>query len=455
MKPFAWQSIAANSLLLVALAAAQPRPHYGGTLRITMHESPTAIDPAGCTPSGSIACGNLTSLVFETLVSSDEGARVQPILADSWQLQPDSRHWQFHIRRGVKLHDGTALSAEFIANALHGINPLWKVLVSGETVVIELPQPDPDLLSELALPRNAITNKNSDGTLAGTGPFRITVWDPGNKLSLAANEDYWRGRPFLDAIEIELGRNFRDQLSDIALGRSDLIEVSPEQAHRAASDGLRVIASSPMELGALLFTHRASSEDDKRLRSALALSLDRTSIRNVILQGAGQPAGGLLPNWMSGYEFVFPIDADLAAARHAATQVPVVPEWTVGYDALDPLSEVIAERIILNGRDAGLKLRASANAPGDVRLLRLPLVSADPWMALAALVARADMSLPRSSGSIEELMVAEKALLDTQQLLPLFHVPVNYAVAPQVKNWSVREDGNWNLADTWLERKKP
>ena len=56
----------------------------------------------------------------------------------------------------------------------------------------------------------------------------------------------------------------------------------------------------------------------KSLRQALALSVERGSIRSVLLQGAGQPTASVLPNWMSGYGFVFPIDTDLPRARQCA-----------------------------------------------------------------------------------------------------------------------------------------
>ena len=84
---------------------------------------------------------------------------------------------------------------------------------------IEREGSDPELLAELALPRNAIVKRNPDSTLSGTGPFHIVDWQPGKKLTLAADENCWRGRPFLDAIEIEMGKSFRDQMTALELMR--------------------------------------------------------------------------------------------------------------------------------------------------------------------------------------------------------------------------------------------
>ena len=102
------------------------------------------------------------------------------------------------------------------------------------------------------------------------------------------------------------------------MGKTDLIEVAPEQAHRAVGEGRHIENSAPGELMALVFARVRQSADERRLREALALSLDRTALSNVLLQGGGEPAGGLLPNWMTGYAFLFPTTADLAGARKLA-----------------------------------------------------------------------------------------------------------------------------------------
>ena len=201
-------------------------------------------------------------------------------------------------------------------------------------------------------------------------------------------ENCWRGRPFLDAIEIEMGKSFRDQMTALELGKADLVEVAPEQAHRVSQEGRRLASSTPVELLALIFTRDVASPDEKLLRDALALSVERGSIRSVLLQGAGQPTASILPNWMSGYGFVFPTDADLPRARQEREQVRSRPTWTLGYDGSDPLARLLAERIALNAKDAGLVAATyAAAATADLRLVRIPLAAPDPWIALADVAA--------------------------------------------------------------------
>ncbi len=460
MKPSGWRLFAVSSMMIGALAAvAETRPQYGGVLRVAMRAAPASLDPAEIdspinAQPDSIAIRSLAMLMFDTLVATDGSGRIQPGLATSWQTSPGSQRWQFHIRRGVKFHDGTPLGAEIAAASLRTANPTWNVSTDGDTVAIEAAKSEATLLAELALPRNAILKRNPGGTPSGTGPFHIVDWQPVKKLSLAAEENCWRGRPFLDAIEIEMGKSFREQMTALELGKSDLVEVAPEQAHRISQEGRRLVNSAPVELLALFFTRDAASPEEKLLRDALAFSVERGSIRSVLLQGAGQPAAGILPNWMSGYGFVFSTDADLPRARHMRDQVRIVPTWTLGYDGSDPVARLLVERIALNAKDAGLSLQPTSSTSADVRLLRIPLAP-DPWIALADVAALTGTPAGKEGGSAEDLYASELALLATKRMIPLFHLPVSYAASTNLNNWALRLDGGWALGDAWLGNGKP
>jgi peptide/nickel transport system substrate-binding protein len=462
MRPFDWSWLAINSALLTAAltlgvlaAQAEARPQYGGTLHVSMVAAPSSLDPADGTQPDSFARRSLTLLMFEPLVTIDANGGPRALLATSWQASSGNQRWQFRLRRGVEFHDGTPLTAEVAAASLRAANPTWNVYADADSVVIELSGPDPALLAELALPRNAIAKRDSDTRPSGTGPFYIVDWTPGKKLTLAAEESYWGGRPFLDSIEIEMGRSYHDQMMALELGKADLVEVAPEQLHRVSPGTNRLASSSPLELLALLFNREAASPDDKLLREALAFSVERGSIGSVLLQGAGQPAAGILPNWMSGYGFVFPIDADLSRARHECEQVHSIPKWTIGYDSGDPVARLLAERIALNGKDAGLSLQAASAPTADLQLVRIPL-PADPGVALTEVAARAGLpTVNNKASSVEDLYAAEQAALAEQRIIPLFHLPASYAAGATLKNWALRPDGSWNLSNAWLGSGRP
>jgi len=454
MRRFGWRWFVVSSVTVVAVAAsAETRPQYGGVLHIAMRDAPVSLDPAdrdlaNNVQMDSFARRSLTMLMFDTLVTIDDNDRVQPSLATAWQIQPGSQRWEFRVRRSLKFHDGTPLTAETAAASLRAANPSWNVVADADSVVID--SSDPNLLAELALPRNAIVNRTTDNKPSGTGPFHVVDWRPGKKLSLAAEENCWRGRPFIDAIEIELGKSFRDQMTALELGKADLVEVAPEQTHRISQQGRRLATSALVELLALVFTRDAASPEEKLLREALALSVERGSMRSVLLQGAGLPAASILPNWMSGYGFVFPADADLARARQEREQVRSKPSWTLGYDGSEPLGRVLAERIALNAKDAGLSVQPAPAANAELRLVRIPLAAPDPWIALAGVANFAGLPLGKTHNGVEDLYASEVAMLATQRVIPLFHLPVSYASASSLKNWALRPGGSWSLANAWL-----
>jgi MarR-like DNA-binding transcriptional regulator SgrR of sgrS sRNA len=454
MKLFDWRWFVVSSVLVCTLAA-ETRPQYGGTLHVAMRATSVSLDPADGTGPDSFARRSLTSLIFDTLVTSDENGRIQPSLALSWQAT-GSQGWRFRLRRGVKFHDGTPLTAEVAAASLRVANYSWNVSADGDSVIIEHDSSAAEFLAELAMPRNAIAKRNPDAKPNGTGPFHIVDFQPGKKLTLAAEESCWRGRPYIDGIEIEMGRSYRDQMMALDLGKADLVEVPAEQVHRASLEGRSLESSDPVELLALVFTRDAKSPDEKLLREALALSIERGSMRSVLLQGAGQPAGGILPNWMSGYEFVFSTDADLPRARHDREQVRTIPTWTLGYDGSDSVARLLAERVALNAKDAGLSIQPTISATSDLRLARIPLASTDPWIALedvASFVGSPDVK--NRGGSVADLYAAEQSVLASQRMIPLFQLPASYAAATTLKNWTLRPDGTWSAADAWLGSRQP
>jgi len=454
MRHFACHWLAVSSLFCALVARAETRPQYGGTLRVMTHAAPATLDPADARVPDSFARRSITSLLFDTLVTIDEAGHARPGLAESWQASAGSLRWQLRLRHGVKFHDGTPLTGETVAASLRSGNPAWNIRADGDSVIISSDAPLPDLPAELALSRNAI--RKSDGEIvSGTGPFHIVEWQPGKKLTLAAEEDYWRGRPFLDGVEIELGRSFRDQSAALESGRADVIEIAPEQAHHFSPAKARLVSSAPAELMALVFARDVASPDDKLLREALGLSVERGSMHSVLLQGAGQPTGSLLPTWISGYGFVFPTQSNLPKARQLRDQVRQTRIWTMGYDANDPLARLLVERIALNAKDAGLSLVPTSAGSTDLRFMRIPLASPDPLVALLWIAARTGFtSLRIEGGTVEEVFATEQAAMATLRVIPLFHLPAFHAANSRLKDWSVHSDGSLDLANAWLEATK-
>jgi ABC-type oligopeptide transport system substrate-binding subunit len=284
-----------------------------------------------------------------------------------------------------------------------------------------------------------------------TTGFTIARWEAGRRAVFEADENAPGGRPFLDAVEIVMGRSLRDQSNDLELGRADLVELGPAELRRQAA-GRRVWSSSPVRVLALAFAARPTVADDARLREALALAVDRSAIHTVLLQRQGEISGALLPQWLSGYAFLFPTATDLPRARQLATGAR-----PISLAVADPAHRAIAERIALNARDAGLRVSVTAQPENaDVRLMELRIVSADPGRALAALASALALGEPARADSPEQAYAAERALLDGFRVIPLIHLPDVYGVGPAVKGApGITPLGEWRFENLWLEGARP
>jgi peptide/nickel transport system substrate-binding protein len=455
MQRFACRLPALISLLasltgLSTSARAETRPHYGGRLTVEIHDAITFTDPAAWPPP-------LVGLAYDRLVSVDERGEPHPALATSWQHDEDNKRWEFRLRSGVKFHDGSPLNAAAVAACLKG----WSNVTAADedVVVVQTENPAPDLPARLAGPGNVILRRGADGVTTGSGPFRIAEWQPGRHALLTANEAYWGGRPYLDDIELQMGRPPRDQAIDLELGKADLVELTPDDARRVAEHGVRTWVSAPAELLALVFERGRAAVDDARLRQAVALSIDRDAIHNVLLLKQGESTGAVLPAWLTGYAFLFPAARDLERARQKASFLPKSGmRITLAYDAADPLARPIAERIALNAREAGVVVQVAPGGAADVRLARVPLRSRDSEQALAAYAVAFGMAAAFKAPPVpspEARLDAEQKLLEDGRVVPLFHVPQIVGISSRVRNWNPEPWGDWRLADVWLDLRRP
>ena len=453
-------AVASFSMLMATAAPASTRPRYGGTLRVAIRETPASLDPVDSGKVGTVSLSSISRLIFDTLITLNPRGQTQPGLASGWRADAGDQRWQFSIRRGASFHDGTAVTSDAVAASLRVANPNWKIFAAGESVVIECDAPTSHLPEMLAMARYGIA-KRSSGKLFGSGPFAITNWDPGKKLTLSARDDYWGGRVFVDSVEIEMGKSIRDQMIALDLGKADIVEVAPGQARQAQPDGQRLAGrrlenSAPAEWMALTFSRDPQSTEERQLRQALSLAIDRAAMNDVLLQGGGVPTAAFLPDWMTGYAFLFPATADLQHARQLRDEVRAAPSWTLGYDASDALARVIAERIALNAHDAGLTLQTSNSASADLRLVRLTLPSLDARVSLGEFAGRLGLPRPKLDGDpASGLYTAESALLQSQRVIPLLHLRTAVGLRAAVKGWQEDPDGGWHLENVWLETERP
>jgi ABC-type transport system substrate-binding protein len=444
----------ASSIVGGWMAHAATHPSYGGTLRISIQAAPSSLDPSDPVMADTHAGQQISRALFDTLLTLDEHGLPEPCLATRWESDPGQQRWRISLRSGVRFDDDSPVTAATVASSLRSSNPQWRVSVEGDQVVIESNSPAPDLPSQLTLARNAIAKR--DGKLQGTGPFIIGDWDPGKRLTLIAREDYWGGRAFLNSAVITLGQSYRDQMVALELNKADAIEIPPDQTAQAVADGTRVESSRPMELIALVFAQDPRSADEARFRQLLARSLDRTSMNAVLLQNSGEAAAGLLPNWMTGYEFLFePSPSEGSTNQVRGRSVPAA-HWSFAYEGGDPALRVIAERVILNARDVGITLDIARSSQADLRLVRVPIESLGSDTALLRLAQRFGAPRPLFRGDLPaDAYAVESAMITSGRVIPLIHSRFFYGLSKETRDWDKFKDGDWHLENVWREATVP
>lgn len=430
-----------------------------------MRAAVRTIDPGEwpADPPTAAAKEKLVSLIFETLVRLDGEGQLLPGLALSWEHDSSNRQWRLRLRPDVKFDDGSTMTSEVVAAALRSASPGWRIGTYADRLTIDCELPAPDLPYVLTEVSKSVVLRGENGRLSGTGPFRLQRWEPGRLAVLAANQGYWEGRPFLESIMIEMGRSLRDQLLDLELNKADFVEIGPNDARRMAQRNTRIWSSSPNTLVALAFERGRQAVEDARVREAIAFSVDRAAMHTVLLQKQGEPAAAVLPQYLSGYAFLFLASTDVPKARQLVAGLGQgLRPLLLSCDPGDPLGRAISERIAVNAREAGLTVQVSTQPLGiDMRLVRLPIRGQLPAQALAGVISAfhlSDLWPLAQNESVEALYACERSILESYRLIPLFHLPEYFGSTTRLKSWTtpgVGKSSKWHFDDFWLDAEKP
>src|SRR5579864_7634654 len=474
-KYFARLVAAFITLFIVLTASASTRPHYGSTAHILIQHRINSLDPLVETEYQGDR-DKISRLVFETLTQIDAQGRVQPHLINSWQSEAALRVWQFQLRL-ANFPDGTAVTSTVVVASLKTMSPEWKFTIySRQTFTIETPTPSPHLPELLSLPKFAIVKRLSDTTLVGTGPYKVSQWQPGEHALFAANDDYWGGRPYPDAIEIQMNAALRDQLLQRQLGPYAAAEVNLDALRVLDTTTQNLLISRPSDLLVIMFlqpdsavagARGAKKAIDPRIREALSASLNRPAV-SALLQRRAQAASGLLPQWLTGYEFLMDSAQDTDRARRlAATAGGITTPVTLAYDFSDPTAKLVAERIQVDAGQAGIQVKpygeshlnsrtARATMNADAVLLRVPLPAVEPGVALAALSATLGLDAQTASsvlaaGRPEDLLFAERKALEGFHVIPVARLPQAVWINGSAHNWLQSPTGAWDLQQLWME----
>jgi peptide/nickel transport system substrate-binding protein len=281
------------------------------TLTFGVDQEIVGLDPNKVTAFSSF---RRIDLLYNKLVTYDAGLRVVGDLAESWET-PDARTYVFHLRRGVRFHDGTEMTSEDAAFTIERIldpqtaspgrsylDPVESVAAPDRyTVSLHLKYPLASLLSGLASGNAAIVEKAAvlrsgdlQKTEAGTGPFTLAEWVPDNFMRLARNPNYFkRGLPKVDEVIFRVIPEQASLLAGLRTRSLDMATISDGSVvKQALTDRSLAVEQSPsLNLRIFSFNTTRAPFTDARVRDAIAFAIDRQAIVNAAEFGLGVVSG--------------------------------------------------------------------------------------------------------------------------------------------------------------------
>jgi ABC-type transport system substrate-binding protein len=316
---------------LTSRLAHSESPRRGGVLRVVTYANPSSLDPA----TGRSGTDH-TYLwpMFDTLVDFEHATlSPRPGLAESWEYR-DQTTLVLSLRKDVVFHDGTPFDADAVkANFDHMLGDPRSTVkgdvstiksVEVETplrVVVRLKAPDTSLPLAMSDRIGMMSSPKAFGALGaaydrkpvGTGAYEFVEWIDGDKVVLKRNARYWKsGAPFMDGLEFKVMIDANTGLRSVMSGQADfMFRVPPHQAPIVRRDKNFVFLTGPTLYCQLIYLNCSRPPlDDKRIRQALNLAIDREAYTKVVTAGLGEPAYTVIPKHHWAY------DAQASAMYH-------------------------------------------------------------------------------------------------------------------------------------------
>jgi peptide/nickel transport system substrate-binding protein len=282
--------------------------------------------------------------LFMTLARYDSALVARPYLAAGWRWSADRRMLELALRRDVRWHDGeptTAADVAFTVDAARDpdtgyprrsdLECLTDVRATTDhTVRLAFCRPQdgfPDVLTDLAIlpahllaavPHGQLRHAPFNQRPVGNGPFRFVSHTPNRRWVFDANPTFpatLGGPPALRRLVIVVVDEPATKLAGLVTGELDVAGIQPMHAALVRRDPRLAVADYPILLSyGLVWNTGRPPFDDRRLRRALTLALDRRSMVDVYLYGFGEVADGPVPPWHPRAVPVAPVPFDRAAS---------------------------------------------------------------------------------------------------------------------------------------------
>jgi len=301
--------------------------------------------------------------IFNSLVEFDPNYKVLPALAESWE-NPDSLTWRFHLRHGVKFHNGDIFNAEDVKYTLDRIkndeNSVLRDLLASVTSVNVIDEYTVDIKTDQPFP--IMLNKLVDIFIAskeyqtspgveekqwpiGTGAYRLFEYLPGDQIVLERFDDYWGGAPQIKKAVFKVITNDNERVNALLAKQIDFAEFVPaervqeisenEDFHVVTFPTTRVIFMSFdfRDKGSYGFPDGKNPFTDVRVRKAIYYAIDEEKIIKDIMKGVAEPASQFVVPSVFGHDpSIMRPSYDLEAAKALMKEAGYEEGFSVTFD---------------------------------------------------------------------------------------------------------------------------
>jgi len=290
-------------------------PVKGGTLKLFTTE-PDSLNPV---LTKSALTSDILGLIYEGMTKLGKDQKAIPVLSDKWSVSSDGLVWEFHIRDGVKWHDGEALTAydvEFTIQTIlnPAIDSVYKPLLlnisacaalDSSTVMISLKKPNsftPEMMNFPIIPKHQFTGADilSDHTPVGTGPYKFVSYTEGEDVVLKLNENWWQfdedsdlktSGMYIETIQANIYAHDENAMAAFQAGDADAVSISVNDYHRyKGRSDLTVRKYTSRNFEFITFNLNDPVFSDVYARRAVSLAIDRDKLISEVLPGEAEAA---------------------------------------------------------------------------------------------------------------------------------------------------------------------
>ena len=316
-----------------SLAAAGPALAQS-ELIVTMNSNPNHLWPAKATIGEEY---NLAVLMYNGLVKINENLEFEPDLAESWEVNDDATEWTFKLKEGVKFHNGEEMTSEDVIATFELIaDPETASRASSHTDLIEkMEAPDDytvvftlkqpyagwaDLMIErqLKIVPTGRTPEELANEPTGTGPFMFESYQPGDKVVLVKNPDYFEeGLPKSDRLELRIMPEDAAKIAALKAGDVDLVWNLPLEAIEELESipGIVVDQKATATWDGFVLNNENPPFNDVRVRQAVAKAIDKNALVDFAVFGHGAATHSPIPPTHKYFNKDIGFETDIEGAK--------------------------------------------------------------------------------------------------------------------------------------------